>query len=71
MSSQNKKKLKKKKVNKRTPFNKQIATEKSPKINQRTPTFIPESRVSKAFVTKFTLERVSFPRELMTHVFSS
>ena len=40
--------MKNKKVNKRTPFNKHVATvEKSPKTNKHTPTFIRESRVCK------------------------
>ena len=37
--------MKNKQFNKRTPFNKHVATGKIPKINKRTPTFIPESRV--------------------------
>ena len=34
-----------KKVDKRTPFNKHVAAGKNLKINKRTPTFIPESKV--------------------------
>ena len=48
-------------------FNKDIAPEKIPKINKRTPTFIPESRVNK-FLSILILKQERIKRDSKIHV---